>query len=170
MAAENAQPKHSTDLHKPEAYAPALRRYFQKRCEANEVEDLVQEVLLRMHSRRAETRIDNIGGYIFAVAAHVLSARRRDLAIARAGFDPDVAEVADTVTPERIVLARREIERVVQTIQALPPRTRDIFIAHRFEEMTYSAIARQFGISVSAVEKHIMAALRALMLAVRGQA
>lgn len=40
----------------------------------------------------------------------------------------------------------------------MPPRTRDIFTLHRFGEMTYAAIGRQFEISTSAVEKHIMAA------------
>ena len=38
------------------------------------------------------------------------------------------------------------------------------FLLHRFEEMTYQRIARELGISVSAVEKHMMAALKALFL------
>jgi RNA polymerase sigma factor (sigma-70 family) len=150
----------------PESFAPALRRYFQKRADPSDVEDLVQEVLLRMHSRRAETDIANIGGYIFTVASHVLSARRPD-PLTRGSVEIGLIEIPDTITPERIVLGRREVERAVETIRALPPRTRDIFIAHRFEEMTYAAIARQFGISVSAVEKHIMTALRELARAVR---
>ena len=143
---------------RPEAYASALRSYFRKRCPPADVEDLVQEVLLRMHSRRAESAIENVGGYIFTVAAHVLIARGKRTV----RFDPDIADSIDMITPERIVLARREVDRVVQAIQELAPRTRDIFVAHRFEEMTYAAIARRFGISVSAVEKHIMMALREL--------
>jgi len=149
----------------PEAYASALRSYFRKRCHPADVEDLVQEVLLRMHSRRTDSEIENVGGYIFTVAANVLIARRKRGAIPV----PDFADGVDTITPERIVLARREVARVVQAIQDLPPRTRDIFVAHRFEDMTYAAIARRFGISVSAVEKHIMTALRELSRVIQVQ-
>ena len=165
MSAEQRNPSGEPAPREPEAYAPALRSYFRKRCAPADVEDLVQEVLLRMHSRRASSEIENIGGYIFTVAAHVLIARGKR----NAAMVPDLAESVDTITPERIVLARREVDRVVQAIEELPPRTRDIFVAHRFEEMTYAAIARRFGISVSAVEKHIMAALRDLSRAIQVQ-
>jgi RNA polymerase sigma factor (sigma-70 family) len=149
----------------PEAYASALRSYFRKRAHPADVEDLVQEVLLRMHGRQAKSEIDNIGGYIFTVAAHVLIARRKRGPV----VEPSPDDGIDAITPERIVLARREVDRVVGAIQDLPPRTRDIFVAHRFEDMTYAAIGRRFGISVSAVEKHIMLALRELSSVVRGQ-
>jgi len=165
VSAEQRNPSGELTPREPEAYASALRSYFRKRCHSADVEDLVQEVLLRMHSRRAEAEIENIGGYIFTVAAHVLIARRK-----RGGLgEIDLADAVDTITPERIVLARREVDRVVQAIQDLSPRTRDIFVAHRFEEMTYAAIARRFGISVSAVEKHIMLALRELSRAIQVQ-
>ena len=148
-----------------EAYAGALRSYFRKRCHPADVEDLVQEVLLRMHSRRAETAIENFGGYIFTVAAHVLAARRKTSGLCH----PDLVDGIDAITPERILLARRDVDRVVQAIQDLSPRTRDVFVAHRFEDMTYAAIGRRFGISVSAVEKHIMLALRKLSSAIQVQ-
>jgi RNA polymerase sigma-70 factor (ECF subfamily) len=37
-----------------------------------------------------------------------------------------------------------------------------VFVLHRFEEKSCSAIASQLGITVSGVEKHIMRALRHL--------
>lgn len=168
MSAEQSQPSEGMKPREPEAYAPALRSYFRKRCNPADVDDLVQEVMLRMHSRRADSEIENIGGYIFTVAAHVLIARRQRHATTE--YSSDFADGVDMITPERIVLGRREVDRIVQAIQSLPPRTRDIFVAHRFEEMTYAAIARQFGISVSAVEKHIMNALRELSRAIQVQA
>ena len=165
MSAERRNPSGEPTSREPEAYASALRSYFRKRCHPADVEDLVQEVLLRMHSRRSGGEIENVGGYIFTVAAHVLIARRKR----NVPLDADYIEGIDAITPERIVLARREVDRVVQAIESLPPRTRDIFVAHRFEDMTYAAIARRFGISVSAVEKHIMAALRELSRAIQVQ-
>jgi RNA polymerase sigma factor (sigma-70 family) len=150
-----------------EIFAPALRRYFAKRAPRSDIEDLVQEVLLRMHGRRSEAGIANLQGYVFTVAANVLKERRwrpgpfRELEI-------EACVVSDGITPERIVVARLEAMRLMAAIDALPRRTREIFVAHRFEEMTYGAIASLFGISVSAVEKHIMAALKSLSATVNG--
>ena len=45
----------------------------------------------------------------------------------------------------------------------MPERTRDIFVLHRFENISYGEIAMRMNISVSAVEKHIMKALKLLM-------
>ena len=45
------------------------------------------------------------------------------------------------------------------SLDELPPRTSRAFLLQRYEGLTYSAIAKQLGISVSAVEKHMMRAL-----------
>ena len=44
-------------------------------------------------------------------------------------------------------------------MEGLSERTRDIFILARIEHMHQRDIAKLFGISVSAVEKHVMKAL-----------
>jgi RNA polymerase sigma-70 factor (ECF subfamily) len=150
-----------------EQFAQALRRYFSKRAARNDVEDLVQEVLLRMHCRRAEAEIENLQGYVFTVAANVLKERQHAAGGLIEGRE-SIPEISDELTPERIVTARLQAAQAMHLIGTLPLRTREIFVAHRFEEMTYSAIASLYGISVSAVEKHIMAALRVLSSALKG--
>ena len=42
------------------------------------------------------------------------------------------------------------------------PRARAVVILRRFENLTYPQIARRLGISVSAVEKHMVRAMSAL--------
>ena len=60
-------------------YGPALRRYFQKKVAASEVEDLVQDVFLKMQGRGAAAKEnpENIEGYLFRVARNVLISRYR---------------------------------------------------------------------------------------------
>ena len=65
------------------------------------------------------------------------------------------------VAPEHKRLSRYGTMEL-EDIMALPERTRDVFLLHRFEEMTYSDISQHFGISLSAVEKHMIKALRLL--------
>jgi len=45
--------------------------------------------------------------------------------------------------------------RVKAGLEKLPPRTREILLMHRLNNLTYSEIASRLGISSSAVEKHI---------------
>jgi RNA polymerase sigma-70 factor (ECF subfamily) len=138
----------------------ALKRYFSKRVPAMEVDDLVQEVLLSLHSRRKNEQIENIQGYLFTVAAHVLAKRHR--LQARAATPQAIDPPFDPLSPERILIGQEGLAAALEVIRSLPPRTRQIFVLHRFEEMTYTRIAAHLGISVSAIEKHIMLALRAL--------
>jgi RNA polymerase sigma-70 factor (ECF subfamily) len=72
-------------------------------------------------------------------------------------------EPIDALSPERILIGAEALDRIMAVLQALPPRTSEAFILHRFEEMTYDAIARRMGISRSGVEKLIMRALDRLM-------
>ncbi|BAK67556.1 RNA polymerase ECF-type sigma factor [Sphingobium sp. SYK-6] len=144
-----------------ETHSRALRRYFMKRVPIGEVDDLVQEVLLNLQGRQKDAPIANIQGYMFTVAANVLARRyRRNNATILSG--DEAPEPVDPISPERILLGQRDLASALDVIRNLPDRTRQIFILHRFEEMTYARIASRLGISVSAVEKHIMLALRAL--------
>jgi len=45
----------------------------------------------------------------------------------------------------------------------LPVRTRQAFRLHKLEDLTHAEVAQRMGISKSAVEKHIMRALRRLL-------
>ena len=48
-------------------------------------------------------------------------------------------------------------------LDELAPRTREIFLMHRVEGYSCAHIAQHFGISLSAVEKHIARAVLSLM-------
>lgn len=100
------------------------------------------------------------------MAAHVLKESRRSAASRAIHVEFDPGDLVDTITPERLILGRREVAAIIATLGGLPQRTRQIFVSHRFEDRTYAALAREHGISVSAVEKHIARALRALSQAV----
>ena len=142
-------------------YGPALRRYFQKKAGAAEADDLVQTVFLNIQSRGATAEIENVEGYLFRTAANVLARR-----LGRDAWkgDPliEALEPRDDLSPERALIAREQLERVIEALKTLPPRTRQAFILHRFEEMTYVSIARQMGITTISVGKLIKRALRKL--------
>lgn len=148
-----------------ESYVPGLRRYFSKRVPACDIDDLVQEVFLRMGIHGSGSPIEHLDRYLFKVAASVLSDQARRRVVRHAGAHESLEEAhhpIEVLTPEQVLLDREALEAVVAAIIDLPARTRDVFVLHRFEEMTCGNIAAMFGVSVSAVEKHIMKAVRFL--------
>ena len=99
-----------------QTHAPALRRYFRRRVPADAVDDLVQEVFVSVQARRAQSPIENMCGYLFAVASHVLlhhrvQARRDRSRLER--IDEDTVVGVSDVSPERLVASRQDLKRLV---------------------------------------------------------
>ena len=145
-------------------YRQPLVRFFTKRIGPDaDVDDLVQEVFTRIYAQGGQDRLENPNAYIFQVAANLVRdrARRnstrhefsRSLAI-------DVADRVEELSPERVLQGRQKLKSLQGALAELPQRTRAVFLLHRFEGLKYKEIANRLGISTSAVEKHMMAAIR----------
>ena len=146
-----------------------LRRFFARRAHAADVDDLVQDVALRMETRRADSPIQNVEGYLFQVANSVLTDRaRHDATRCRHHHNSleDMHHPVEVLSPQRVAEGREQVRRLVAALDTLPERARQAFVLHRFEEMSYQAIARHMGVSVSAIEKHIARAVRQLAEAI----
>lgn len=146
-----------------ERYERPLRAYFSKRVNhAEDVDDLLQELLSRLWSAKSSRAIENPDGYIFQAAANLLNERYRKAGTKRATMD-DFAfyqTASEEITPERILQGKDELRLLEQALAELPPRTRTVFLLHRYEGFKYREIAERIGVSVSAVEKHIASAAR----------
>ncbi len=145
--------------------SPSLRNFFMRRAPEADVDDLVQEVLLRIHQRREPPAIENLKGYVHQVAASVLVDSQRRSIVRKRSAHCELTEIAhpvDEVSPERVLQGRQNVGRVMAALELLPERTRHILMLVRFENLSYAAAAKHFGVSVSAVEKHIMRAMRHL--------
>ena len=138
-------------------YGPGPRRFFRRRVGPAEAEDMVQDVFLAMSARQGDP-VDNVEGYLFRIAANLIN-KRLGREATRAAVEA-LLEAPEGFSPERILMSKQEAAGVLAAIRNLPPRTREAFIFHRFEEMTYPEIARRLGISVSAVKQLIARAIR----------
>src|SRR5690606_39026809 len=58
--------------------------------------------------------------------------------------------------------ARDMLQRVEAAVLRLRPRTREIFMAHRVEGLSYAEIAQRTGLSVKGVEKQMSKAIAEL--------
>lgn len=149
-------------------YEPGLRRYIRRRAPTDMVEDLLQEVWLRLYALRDPSSIRYAERYLFVIASSVLAKYRRK-GSPEIGIDlvPETEIPCDDISPERIIDGKRSVQNVLDVLNSLSFRTRQVFLLHRFEDMTYRRIAQELEISVSAVEKHMIKALKALLLSDR---
>jgi len=144
-------------------YGPALRRYFQKKVGPSEAEDLVQDVFVSLQVRGSTETIDNVEGYIFRVAANALMRRHKRRGWDWAGHESLADQwISEEVSPERVLMGKEAMASVVAALKHLPPRSSEAFFLHRFEEMTYAAIAARMNISTKAVDHAIQRALKHL--------
>jgi len=57
------------------------------------------------------------------------------------------------------MLAKERMARLSICLRRLSPKTRDIFLSSRLEDLTYQEIAARHGLSVSTVGKHVARAM-----------
>jgi RNA polymerase sigma-70 factor (ECF subfamily) len=132
---------------------------------AADVDDAVQDVWLRAHRHLDANEVDNVPAYLFQTAQSVLMDRARRGRVRAEGRHETIQDIhhpVEGLTPERVLMGKEAVARISAVLEAMPERTRDIFVLHRFENISYGEVASRMGISVSAVEKHIMKALRIL--------
>ena len=143
-------------------YAPLLSFFRKRTRNPAEVEDLVQQVFLKLARHPDIADIENPDAYIFQTASNTLKDHlRRDLV--RGEFDAlaEMAqeELSSEFSPERVLMGREDVSRLVAALRTLPERTRDVFVLRCFEGLKHVEIAQLMGVSVRAVEKHAARAL-----------
>ena len=131
-------------------------------------EDIGQDAALRMLQLKDHAAIDNPLRYLFRVARNLFVDAERARVRERAQIDPaaDLETRPDLAAdPEHILAGKQQLEHALSVIADMPPRCRMAFRLHRFEGLSYVAIAREMGISPSMVEKHIAEAMLRLVRA-----
>jgi len=64
--------------------------------------------------------------------------------------------------PDEVMAADQLLERITRALNSVGPRTRDMFLMHRLWGFSYPEIAKQLGVTVSAVERRIARAINAV--------
>jgi RNA polymerase sigma-70 factor (ECF subfamily) len=137
-----------------------LRAYYARRAPAGvDIEDLVQETLIAVHTRRATyDTAQPFTAWAYAIARYkLIDALRRGRAHLRA---PMEAADALFVAPEAdAAMAGRDLERVLAD---LPERTRDLIRETRIEGLSTREAALKHNMSEGAVKVAVHRGLKGL--------
>lgn len=114
--------------------------------------------LLRLQPGRLE-QIEEPKAFIWRVATNLLRDWGR-ARLLRERARPVLDLSSDLVIDQLAALESRDaLRRLQEAVDGLKPRTREIFLAHRIEGLTYAQIAERMGLGVKGVEKQIARAL-----------
>jgi RNA polymerase sigma-70 factor (ECF subfamily) len=139
--------------------------YFLKRVNNYaDAEDLTQEAFARLVAHPDRGDGTALSSYVFTIAANLLRDRAR-MRVARLmdAQEPidnpqPPANLIEDIHPERVLLGKEALKDVVSALEELGAQTRDIFIMSRLEKIPQREIAALYGVSVSAIEKHMIRA------------
>lgn len=148
--------------------------WLQRKGQATgDAEDAVQEAFVRFHRAGHDLMSPDARPLLFVIARNIQNDRwkaaareaRRLVAEDVATLDAGPRALASDERPaDDRLIGRQNLAAAAAVIRALPQRTREAFLMHRFENQTYRQIAGKLGVSVSMVEKYIAEALRQLKI------
>jgi len=148
------------------AYDRSLQRFFAQRGVArDEIADLTQEVYLRLARQPDIGSIRDIQAFVFATALNLLRDRfRRQLTRGpMCSIEGDAVEIlAEGYDPAKSAECEEQLHAVHAAIRSLKLATQHVFFGHRVRGQTYAELARELGVSVSMIEKHMICAIAAL--------
>ena len=131
-----------------------------------DVEDILQEAYCRLSSLADSDGIENPRAYFFKTVRHVVIDEIRRAKVVRietkAEMD-DIYLMDDEMTPERVISARRELQRVHELIEGLPPRCREVFKLRKIEGLSQKEIALKMGITENTVENEASRGLKRIL-------
>lgn len=122
--------------------------------------DVVQEVFLSFWENRGSQPIQNVGGYLSRAAKFKALNEIRDN---KANLHDEVEKATERSEGDHNPLDAEELqEQIVEVIQELPERCREVFVLSREEHLTNKEIANKLNLSQRTVETHISNALKHL--------
>lgn len=147
-----------------------LTAFFQRRLlDRGEAEDLTQEVFARLARRPDRNNGEAIEAYVFKIASNVLTDLVRTRTSRKVNAHRSLHDVTESDTvhrnlvedrnPERVLAGKDALKDLEQALGELSDRTREIFLLSRMEHVNHRDIGQLYGISVSAVEKHVLKAV-----------
>ena len=152
-----------------------LSVYFRRRLAGRreDIEDLTQEVFVRLARRPDQNNGESLDGYVFKIASTVLTDWHRKRMTHRSGAHDSLDHVMEGVTfssnliehrnPERVLVGKETLQNLEKALAKLDERSRNILLLYRLGGLQRSDIAKRVGVSVSTVEKEIRKALAHIM-------
>ncbi len=143
-------------------YRRELHRYLMRRLRhPQDVDDLAQEVYLRLCRLDDEKCVLKPLAYLYGIASHVLADFRIEVEQERECITVDsetVDEWSDNpscVLPDDIADRLNLQQQIDKAMAQLPPTHAAVLLAHKRDGMSYDEVAIRLDLSIHTVEKYV---------------
>jgi RNA polymerase sigma-70 factor (ECF subfamily) len=148
-----------------------IRSWLRNRASVppGDIDDLAQEVFLRLLRYSDDVAVDNPQGYLFRIAANVANEWRERSRVRKPHDDSWLEElqIESGDEPENAFAKSRANEYVQAAVDRLPPRQREVLLLHVNEGLTYKEIAQQRGLTYRIVLRDLTRAYSTLRMQLR---
>jgi len=146
-------------------YKSGLTRYLTaKFSDTGEAEDIAQDAFHNLSRIDNPENLENPKAYLFQTATNLAlnrirkNHRHRDYLMQVESSDAHPTQ--SDLSPERNLAGQEGLSHILQSLDELPDKCKAAFIMSRAQNKNYQEIAEELGVSVSAVEKYLMRALK----------
>jgi len=146
---------------------PALHQYaFTMLNDRVLAEEMVHQVFLKILEKGGQVNVHtSLKAYLYRAVHNECLNYFKHQKVKQVHQDYAVVEYGDGTENPSGSMQYKELEQQLHTaINELPEQCRTVFQMSRFEELKYSEIAHQLGISIKTVENHMSKALRRLRI------
>lgn len=127
--------------------------------------DIVQETWARAIPSLREGKVGNVRAFLYRIARNLVVDGVRDRSKwSRWTVEDDLSALIadDAPSAEQALLARDRLRILLELVESLPPRCREVFALRKIDGLHQAEIAERLGITRGAVEKHLRHALLVL--------
>lgn len=147
----------------PREYFRELHRYLMKRLRRpQDVDDLAQEVYLKLLAVDDATQIEKPLAYLYGIASHVLADHMFELKQrSRVDWDENADDWMDSpanVLPDDLAERLNLQQQIDAAMAELTPRQREVLLLHKRDGLSIDEIAAVLRISPETVDKHVVGA------------
>lgn len=138
-------------------YSPSVGRVLAKALGPTlEIEDLTQEVFLRVFGRLPSLRDPSaLRAFVLAVAMNVLKWELRRRWIGRRVRLSGTGKLPDIESTSTDAEARNALQRCYRILDSLPTKERMAFVLRYMEGMTIEEVAEAIGVSISTAKRWV---------------
>lgn len=125
--------------------------------------DIIQETYTKTLEKSKQVNIKNERAFLYRVAKNiVIDESRKQKHVSYLEYEDDSYSSPKSEQPDELVLEDNHYKNLLKIVDTLPKRTKEAFVLNTIDGYSRKEISSLMGITISAVDKHIIRATKIL--------